>query len=73
VWLPETGWNGKFAGVGNGGYSGFIRHGDLADPLARGYAVASTDTGHQGGALDASFANGHPESSSTSPGARSTR
>jgi feruloyl esterase len=27
----------------------------------RGYAVASTDTGHEGGPADASFAVGHPE------------
>lgn len=24
VWIPETGWNGKFVGVGNGGWAGRI-------------------------------------------------
>ena len=31
----------------------------MATALARGYAVSSTDTGHEGGS--ASFALGHPE------------
>ena len=33
----------------------------MAEPLRRGYAVAGTDTGHEGGQADASFAVGHPE------------
>jgi feruloyl esterase len=61
VWLPAAGWNGKFMGVGNGGASGAIVHNAMAAPLERGYAVASTDTGHEGGAPDYSFALGHPE------------
>jgi feruloyl esterase len=61
VWMPAQGWNGKFLGAGNGGASGAIVYGSLAQGLARGYAVASTDTGHQGGAADYSFAVGHPE------------
>src|SRR5262245_50118302 len=59
VWMPSSGWNGKFQGVGNGGFAGSISHQGLAGPLARGYAAASTDTGHTGG--DASWALGHPE------------
>ena len=35
------------------------KYGALADSLRRGYAAASTDTGHTG--TDASFAVGHPE------------
>jgi feruloyl esterase len=61
VWMPAAGWNGKFVGVGNGGYSGEIWYWSMAAPLARGYATASTDTGHEGGVMDASFALGHPE------------
>jgi feruloyl esterase len=61
VWMPIQGWNGKFLGAGNGGASGAIVHASLAQGLARGYAVASTDTGHQGGPADYSFAVGHPE------------
>jgi len=59
VWMPAEGWNGKFMGVGNGGWSGAIVYPALATALGRGYAVASTNTGHDGG--DASFVPGHPE------------
>jgi len=59
VWLPASGWNGKFQGVGNGGFAGSISHTGLGGALARGYAAASTDTGHTGG--DAGWALGHPE------------
>jgi feruloyl esterase len=59
VWMPAAGWNGKFQGVGNGGWSGAISYGPLGAALRRGYAAASTDTGHSGGS--ASFALGHPE------------
>lgn len=61
VWMPAEGWNGKFAGTGNGGSAGFIFYADMVEPLARGYAVANTDTGHDGGLGDWSFAVGHPE------------
>lgn len=61
VWMPLAGWNGKFMGLGNGGWAGSISYGLLRDPLRRGYAVASTDTGHSGGGLDGRFALGHPE------------
>src|SRR5580692_602638 len=46
VWLPVSGWNGKFQGIGNGGYGGTIGLAELADAVSRGYASASTDTGH---------------------------
>lgn len=59
VWLPLSGWNGKYLQVGNGAWGGSINYEALADGLRRGYAVASTDTGHTG--TDASFAMGHPE------------
>jgi feruloyl esterase len=61
VWLPIQGWNGKFVGVGNGGFAGMIFYFAMAEPLRRGYAVAGSDTGHEGGQADASFAVGHPE------------
>jgi feruloyl esterase len=61
VWLPLSGWNGKFMGVGNGGWAGSISYGQMSAPLQHGYAVASTDTGHVGGAAEAKFAMGHPE------------
>jgi len=59
VWLPSANWNGKFHGIGNGGFAGSISYTGLAGALARGYATASTDTGHTG--ADASWALGHPE------------
>jgi feruloyl esterase len=61
VWLPVEGWNGKFMGTGNGGAAGFIFYWNMTEPLARGYAVANTDTGHEGTIDDRSFAMGHPE------------
>lgn len=45
VWMPTSGWNGKFEGTGNGGYAGSIAYGELAAGLRRGYAVANTDMG----------------------------
>jgi feruloyl esterase len=60
VWIPPAdAWNGKFEGVGNGGYSGAIGYTAMAAGLRRGYAVASTDTGHAGD--DMKFGQGHPE------------
>jgi feruloyl esterase len=59
IWLPMSGWNGKFLQVGNGAWGGSIQYGPLGNALRRGYAAASTDTGHTGS--DASFAMGHPE------------
>jgi feruloyl esterase len=50
LWLPASGWNGKFEAVGNGGWNGNIDTAAIATALRRGYAAASTDTGHQGGA-----------------------
>jgi hypothetical protein len=65
VWLPdEATWNSRYLGAGNGGFAGAINYGGIASALRRGYATASTDTGHSGtGGLapDASWANGHPE------------
>ena len=59
VWLPLSGWNGRFQQVGNGAWAGSIQYGALAEALKHGYAAASTDAGHTG--TDASFAMGHPE------------
>jgi feruloyl esterase len=61
VWMPASGWNGKFMGIGNGGWSGAISYPFMGVALRRAYATASTDTGHEGNIADASFALGHPE------------
>lgn len=61
VWMPASGWNGRFMGVGNGGWSGEIWYPFMGTALQDHYATASTDTGHEGSFRDASFALGHPE------------
>jgi Tannase and feruloyl esterase len=69
VWLPMSGWNGKYLGVGNGGFAGSIRYLDLATfndmglqgALREGYVASSTDTGHQGDGADGKWALRHPE------------
>ncbi|MCH2324540.1 MAG: tannase/feruloyl esterase family alpha/beta hydrolase [Pseudomonadales bacterium] len=63
VWLPIDNWNGKYNGVGNGGMAGVISYAAMAGALNRGYATASTDTGHDasGGLFDASWASGRPD------------
>jgi feruloyl esterase len=62
VWMPSSTWNGRFEGVGNGGYAGSIPYSALAPGVSLGYATAGTNTGHVGSSsYDASFALGHPE------------
>jgi feruloyl esterase len=60
LWLPEN-WNGKFMQTGNGGAAGSVVYDSLVDPLLRGYAVANTDTGHQGSGGDFAWAVGQPQ------------
>jgi feruloyl esterase len=59
LWLPASGWNGKYQAVGNGAFNGSIGYPALMTALTRGYAASSTDTGHTGNT--ARFASGHPE------------
>lgn len=64
VWLPITDWNGKFQGVGNGGFAGTLNYSStngLVAALRHRYATASTDTGHSGTATEGRWALGHPE------------
>jgi hypothetical protein len=61
VWMPSSGWNGKFQGIGNGGFAGSIGFGQMAGAVKSGYATASTDTGHHAGGTDGGWALGHPE------------
>ena len=61
VWMPVSSWNGRFQGIGNGGFAGSIQYGGLAAALRRNFAAASTDTGHGGNAEDGRWALGHPE------------
>jgi tannase/feruloyl esterase len=54
--FPLKNWNGRFEGVGGGGFSGGSPNG-VRGPAAQGFAAGSTDTGHEGAsgsfALDA--------------------
>ncbi len=59
LWMPATTWNARFQAVGNGAFTGSIRHNSMAAAVSLGYASASTDTGHLGNT--ASFGLGHPE------------
>ncbi len=59
VLMPLKNWNGKLQAVGNGGWSGSINENGMMAAVRKGYASASTDTGHSGGS--ASFALDHPE------------
>ncbi len=63
VWLPlAEKWNGKFNGVGNGALAGGINYPAMAVPVSKGYAVASTDGGHQSPApVVGDWILGHPE------------
>ena len=53
-------WNGKLHYGGGGGYNGNVPAVN-ANALAKGFAQVSSDSGHQGSALDASFVLGDPE------------
>lgn len=66
VWLPSAAnWNRKFLSSGEGGFVGSLNYtrngldGGLDELVRRGYATASTDTGHR--ASDSWWAIGHPE------------
>jgi feruloyl esterase len=78
VWLPETGWNGRFLGTGGGGFQGVITYTELASGLKAGFASTNSDlgtgssgcnplfcgsNGNQGNALAAAF--GDPVTPST--------
>lgn len=58
LWMPVQ-WNRKLLAVGNGGLAGTINYRQMTEPLERGYATSSTDTGHQGAGNDATWALGH--------------
>ncbi len=62
IWLPRQ-WNGRFQGVGNAGYSGAINYPALGAAVTRGFAAASTDTGHrtERGFFETSWIEGHSQ------------
>ncbi|MGW4381045.1 tannase/feruloyl esterase family alpha/beta hydrolase [Kitasatospora sp. NPDC004531] len=55
VWLPESGWNGRFQAAGGSAYAaGSI--GSVAAAVKQGYAAGTTDAGVDSGGLDSSWA-----------------
>jgi feruloyl esterase len=64
LWMPTSTWNGKFEGIGNGGYAGTIALGvpAMVSGLQSGFAVATTDMGTAPSSNnDADALVGHPE------------
>ena len=64
VWMPYSGWNGRYLGTGNGNIGGRIVYGTLAFFLPFNSAVANTDMGTSPAATDplgARVLTGHPE------------
>lgn len=48
LWLPDAvAWNHRLLSAGVGGQAGSLNYVEMARGLARGYAAASTDTGHK--------------------------
>jgi len=54
--MPTQNWNGKFLLTGCGGFCGSVYVEGTNDGLKRGYAVTTSDMGHQSTALDAKWA-----------------
>ncbi|WP_179491524.1 tannase/feruloyl esterase family alpha/beta hydrolase [Microbacterium immunditiarum] len=58
IWiaLPTTGWNGRFLGVGGGGFTGGTP-GSVVAPLGQGFAAGATDAGNPTGQAQTIGAN----------------
>src|SRR5215469_11786322 len=62
VWMPYSGWNGRYLGTGNAGIGGVIVWRTLAFFLTLDYAVANTDMGTSPAATQGGrVLTGHPE------------
>jgi hypothetical protein len=61
VWMPERDWNGRYQGIGNGGFAGSIDTLSMKIALSRGYAVSATDTGHVASDKDGRWALNNAE------------
>lgn len=64
LWMPVSGWTGRFEGIGNGGYAGTVALGvpAMIAGLQQGLAVATTDMGTApSGNNDGDALIGHPE------------
>lgn len=60
VFLP-TAWNSRFLTIGNGGFAGGINWLDMGASVRYGFAVVSTDTGHNSTSGGGTWALGDPE------------
>ncbi|KAI0600335.1 Tannase/feruloyl esterase [Biscogniauxia sp. FL1348] len=60
VFLPAE-WNDRYLAVGNGGFGGGINWMDMGAGVQYGFAVVSTDTGHNSTPTDLRWALGNPE------------
>lgn len=60
LFLP-TEWNGRFLATGNGAFAGGINWLDMGAGVGYGFAVMSTDTGHNSTGIDGSWALNAPE------------
>jgi len=65
--MPFERENGKFQAVGNGGWAGVISYPHMALALSRGYATASTDSGHDTPGAGLALAPGEAERVCLSP------
>ncbi|KAE8332558.1 Tannase/feruloyl esterase [Aspergillus sergii] len=64
LWLPTHTWNKRYMAYGNGGFTGQVAFADMAPGLNYGFAVVSTNTGHNSSvkeAGDAGWALNNPE------------
>lgn len=61
IFLPTQTWNGRFLTVGNGGFAGGINWLDMGAGIRYGFAVVSTDTGHNSSTADGTWALNAPE------------
>ena len=53
TWMPDAQhWNGRFIGLGNGGYSPRLPQEQMQARLAEGFSVGASDTGHKTESLD---------------------
>lgn len=52
IWLPLSGWNGRFLHIGSFGWGGTINTAALLTGVQQGYATANNDTGHDAAGPD---------------------
>lgn len=62
LWLPQSGWNGRYYQHGEGGGGGFINYATLAALMNEGAVSAASDNGHRQDARQSyDFGYDHPE------------